>query len=237
MFREFLVEFFALAAVGEPELLIDFDPELEESLAMTSLFFALSRELSNASVKSAAVQFHQSFHGGEDEELDILVPVALAVSRQDRKEQWQEDWQLAGHEHHNVIVVPVQQGSLGHLKVMTVNAGRQLPAKRFGTLGELFRSAQLQNLFKFAQKQDFFDAVGFGPHFEEAVDDERGQVYVLFHELDHAVVQLTEIEAQVAGFVERKERSFQKHFVFVLEWQCEAVNDAIRRCEQKKVEV
>lgn len=59
-------------------------------------------------------------------------------------------------------------------------------------------------------------------------NNSRSQSGILFDELDDAVVELAEVEAQVTGFVEGKERFFQENFVFFLQRQGEAIDDATK---------
>lgn len=58
------------------------------------------------------------------------------------------------------------------------------------------------------------------------MNDHRCQARVLFDKLNDAIIKLTEVEGQVAGFVEGQEGLFQEELVFVLEGQRESIYDA-----------
>ena len=76
-----------------------------------------------------------------------LVPMRLAVLIQRGKHDGQDDGGVVADQGHDVLVVPVVQGALGHLKVRAGDALGQLVEERHHHLLKLCWLNHIQNLF------------------------------------------------------------------------------------------
>ncbi len=139
---------------------------------------------------------------------------------------------VVAYQRHDVLIVPVVEGSFGHLKM-----------RRAHTLGELLEQGHLhflkldrldhvEYLLELIQEHDLLGRVGLGPVLEQARDDLFGERRVLLEELHDTVGQLRMIGTEQLGLVQWQEHFDQKVLVLVLERQREPVDDAAEYLEE-----
>lgn len=109
--------------------------------------------------------------------------------------------------------------------MLTVDTPRQLLEQRFHDFLKLLRFHDVQNLFDFIEEHDLLGRVDLGPIPQETHHDLFRQRGVLFQELDDTVGELRVVERQRLGLMQGNEDPRQESLVFLLERECEPVND------------
>lgn len=125
--------------------------------------------------------------------MDRLVPVVFTVP----VEGWEHDGKDGGRvvtdQTHNVLIVPVVEGSLRHLEVGTGHALGELSEQRHLDLLELGRLDHVEDLLQLVEEHDLLGTVDLGPEPQETADDWLGEGGILLQELDHTVSQQEEM--------------------------------------------
>jgi hypothetical protein len=116
--------------------------------------------------------------------------------------------------------------------VLTVDTPRQLLEQRFHDLLKLLRFHDVQNLFDLVEEHDLLGRVDLGPIPQETHHDLFRQRSVFFQELDDTVGELRVVERQRFGLVQGDEDPGEESFVFLLERECEPVDDGTEYLEE-----
>lgn len=135
-------------------------------------------------------------------------------------------------ERDDVLVVPQEERSLGHLEVRAAYASGDLLEERRHDLLELARLDHLEDLLRLVEEEHLLGGVGHRPEGEDGLDDLDGELRVLLYELRHAVRELLVVEVDVPHLVQRQQRLHQELLVLLLEGQREAVDDGAEDLEQ-----
>ena len=100
-----------------------------------------------------------------------------------------------------MFVVPEEQRPLDDLKVIRIEATSKVRKEHRANLCQLIGAEQFENLLEFVQEHDLLPAAAPRPALEEAVQNRRRGVGILFDVLDDAVRELLMVQGDALGLV------------------------------------
>mmetsp|Transcript_8007 Transcript_8007/g.24065 ORF Transcript_8007/g.24065 Transcript_8007/m.24065 type:complete len:237 (-) Transcript_8007:424-1134(-) len=146
----------------------------------------------------------------------------------------QDNVAALGHEGDDVLIVPEEKRTLGHLEVRRVDAARDQSEQRLGHLGELSRLRQFKQLLQLVEEHNLLLAVCMRPILDQAFQDHVRKFGVLLQVLSDTVRKLLVVLLNCATrwLVKRDECSGKELFVLILERECEAIDNTSQNLKE-----
>mmetsp|Transcript_52613 Transcript_52613/g.87146 ORF Transcript_52613/g.87146 Transcript_52613/m.87146 type:complete len:231 (-) Transcript_52613:997-1689(-) len=130
------------------------------------------------------------------------------------------------------VVVPQEERTLRHLKMIGANRVRDAHKQRLDHALQLLRAGQLQHLLQLVEEEQLLLARHTRPKLEHSAEHRRRQRRILLNELRHTIRQLRVELRQKRHLVHRDQHVAQKQNVLLFQRQCKAIDDGAQNLEQ-----